>query len=88
MFIWRRSWVFPIIVLIFLIYAIGFQVDEQFIESYGSWLPHRLKGDGSDYEDPILAVLNSTEAPFNITDDSFANGLFLSRWISFNKQFF
>jgi hypothetical protein len=61
---WKRSWTVSIVLLICLIYALGLLQDEQFIQAYNSWIPQRL---GEEYEDPIVLVLNSTYAPFNIS---------------------
>jgi hypothetical protein len=73
MIVWKKSWGIAIILFICLIYAVGLLQDEQFIQSYTSWLPQRLAG-GADYEDPIFMVLNSTDTPFNISSSVPSNG--------------
>lgn len=62
----KRSWIASIVLLIFLIYALGLLQDEQFIQAYNTWLPQRFS---SEFDDPIFMVLNSTDTPFNITLD-------------------
>ncbi|KAI6178792.1 Beta-1,4-N-acetylgalactosaminyltransferase bre-4 [Aphelenchoides besseyi] len=65
-----KSWsLLFFVVIIFLIYIVGLQLDEQFVDS--SWLPKRLSipwtYNSSEEDDPLFAILNSTEPPLNFT---------------------
>lgn len=61
-----------VLLLVWIIYVLVLQ-DEQSIREYASsWLPRNPNGD--NIEDPILKVLNSTDAPFNINLET--NGIF------------
>ncbi|KAI6232944.1 Beta-1,4-N-acetylgalactosaminyltransferase bre-4 [Aphelenchoides fujianensis] len=70
MAIWWKSWGFLIVATIFLIYIAGLQLDDQ-VET--SWLPKRLvipwNFNSRAAEDPLLAILNSTEPPLKIATD-------------------